>query len=358
MSRIQFAVVGSGWRAEFYLRICQNCPEHFQMPALVVRNAEKGLAVERRWGVRTFRTLDALLDAVSPAFVVTSVPWAANPGVLQQLAERRMPALSETPPAADLRSMQELYQSLNKLHARVQVAEQVHLRPHHAAQLALAASGRLGSISQAQLSVAHGYHGISLMRKFLKTFDQPARISASQFVSPIVKGAGREGPPAKAELKQSTQQFYKFDYGDRLGLIDFSDDQYFGWIRGERLLVRGELGEIVNSQITYLKDYRTPIRLKLERHSAGVDGDLQGNCLQGIQAGVEWVFKNPFAPAPMMDDEIAIAMCLLKMDEYLRTGREFYPLAEACQDHYLNLVAQQALASGEPLNSERQVWSS
>lgn len=118
------------------------------------------------------------------------------------------------------------------------------------------------------------------------------------------------------------------------------------------MLIRGERGEIVNDTVYYLKDFHTPIALDLRRDTTGANGNLEGFYLRGIQAGGEWLYTNPFAPAPLSDDEIAIATCLVRMDEYVRTSREFYPLAEACQDHYLNLLCQQAVREGRDLQAE------
>ena len=357
MDKIKFGIVGAGWRTEFFLRIVQNCPERFGVTGVVVRNPEKAATFAKRWGVPVFATLEAMLEKSAPSFVVSSVPWDVNPGVLVALSERGVPALSETPPAPNLDGMLALWEKIQRLKGRVQVAEQVHLRPHHVAQLAIAASGKLGTISQAQVSVAHGYHGISLMRKFLGITFEPARVHATEFKSPLITGAGRGGPPEKEGVKTSTQHFIRFDFGDKLGLMDFTGDQYFAWIRDERLLVRGERGELSGRSVAYLKDFRTPIRFDFVRHTTGIDGDLQGNHLQGIQAGEEWVYRNAFAPASLMDDEIAIATALVKMDEYVRAGREFYPLAEGMQDHYLNIVAQKSLATGATETASAQPWS-
>jgi hypothetical protein len=45
------------------------------------------------------------------------------------------------------------------------------------------------------------------------------------------------------------------------------------------------------------------------------------------------------------------------MDEYVRTGREFYSLAEACQDHYLSLVCQRAVSERREMHAEPQEWT-
>ena len=152
---INFAVIGAGWRALFYLRIAQALPERFTIDGMVVRDPGKGQELEAAWGVRTYRTLTDLLQAATPQFVVTSVSWDANLPLLQELAQRGVPALAETPPARDVERLREAW-LLVEQGARIQVAEQYIYQPHHAARLAFVASGRLGRVSQAQVSVCHG----------------------------------------------------------------------------------------------------------------------------------------------------------------------------------------------------------
>ena len=357
VKRIAFGIIGGGWRAEFFLRIAHACPGRFSVTGMVVRDAGKGEAMEARWGLPTFCTADQMLDRTSPSFVVTCVPRAANADILVALAKRGMPALSETPPAADHEGLCGLYEAICALDGRVQVAEQYHLQPMHQARLGVAASGRLGSISQAQVSIAHGYHGISLMRRFLGVAYEEATIHAFAFSSPVVAGPGRSGPPDREVIRASKQELIRFDYGDRLGWFDFCGDQYHSWVRRNRLLVRGERGEMDMHGAAYLKDYLTPIQGRFVRHVAGADGNLEGLYLKGVQFGEEWLYRNPFAPAPLTDDEIAVAECLVGMDRYLETGQAFYSLAEACQDHYLSLMAAKAAEIGEAVRTSRQPWA-
>ena len=69
-----FGLVGSGWRAEFFLRIAAALPEQFRVTGIVVRDATKGRVWEARWNLPTYRALDDLLRATTPAFIVLSVP--------------------------------------------------------------------------------------------------------------------------------------------------------------------------------------------------------------------------------------------------------------------------------------------
>ncbi len=353
---ILFGMVGRGWRSLFYLRIARELPERFQVGGMVVRNAVRGQEIETTWGVRTYRTLDELLRASNMRFLVVSVPWNATPSILLTCAERGMPVLAETPPAPDLASLVALYERLPS-EAKIQVAEQYHLQPLHAARLAVVQSGKLGTVTQAQVSVAHGYHGISLIRKLLGSTFEPALITASSFISPLIAGPDRHGPPAEEQSKPSKQVIAHLDFAGKLGIYDFCDDQYFSWVRSPRILVRGERGEINNTQVRYLADFRTPISFEFVRQNAGEDGNLEGYYHKGILAGNEWVYKNPFAPGHLSDDEIAIASCLVKMDQYIAGGPDFYSLAEASQDHYVNLMIEHALTSSQTVNTTRQIWA-
>ncbi|MCW8133060.1 MAG: Gfo/Idh/MocA family oxidoreductase [Planctomycetota bacterium] len=352
-----FAIVGAGWRSEFFLRIARALPERFACCGMVVRNEAKGQAVERAWDLPTFRTLDALLQKTAPRFVIVSVSWDSNPEVVKDLARRGVPSLCETPPAPDVPRLIELCEALDKLHAKAQYLEQVALRPHHQAQLAIARSGKLGRVTQAQVSVAHGYHGISVMRKFLGVCYEPCTIAGRTFTSPVIQGPGRDGPPKQETIKDSQQKLAFFDYGDRLGFFDFTGDQYFHSIRNERVLVRGERGEIVNRTVHYLKDHLTTVTQDLVRHETGRFGELSAPHLRGIQWGDDWVYRNPFAPAVLMDDEIAIAEMMAGMDAYIDEGQEFYGIPEGCQDHYLALTMDQAIKTGQPVQATRQPWA-
>lgn len=357
MSVTEFAIVGSGWRAEFYLRIAGALPDKFRVTGLLTRNAEKSRRLNGQWNVPGFTDMDSLLRT-NPQFVVTSVPWQINPTTIKVLADRDIPVLSETPPAPDIDGLTDLWTYCRQKGARVQVAEQYIFQPLHAARMAVVNSGKLGRVTQAQVSAAHGYHGISLMRRFLGIGCENVAITARSFSAPLTLGPGRDGPPAEEGIEQADQTLAWFDWKDRLGVFDFSGTQYFSWIRSPRVLIRGERGEIVNEEVRWLPDYRTPIQASLLRRDTGHGGNLEGYSHEGYLCGAEWVYRNPVAPARLSDDEIAIASCLEQMGAYARAeGPEFYSLAEASQDHYLAILLDRSAASGLPVSSERQIWA-
>ncbi len=352
---IHFGLVGAGWRAEFFLRIAVALPNRFRVTGLVRGRSSLAQHVGERFGVPVFESVRQMIDKTRPIFVVTSVPRDVNPALIKEAVALDTAVLSETPPAPDVQSLNALWRDVGG--APVQVAEQYHLQPHHAARLALVASGKLGRVSQAQVSVAHGYHGTSLMRRFLGLRFDDATVQSHHFESPLVEGPGRGGGPAHEAIRTSAQDITIFDFGDRLGVVDFTGDQYFSWIRGQRLLVRGDRGEIIDLTASYLHDFQTPLHLTFLRHEGGANGNLEGKYLKGIQVGEAWVYENPLAPATLSDDEIAVGTCLLKMAGYVERGAPFYPLADACQDTYLALVAAQALQQPGPLKTTPQSWA-
>jgi hypothetical protein len=352
---IKFAIVGSGWRAEFFLRIAEALPELFRVTDVVARNPDKAEAIARRWGVVVHPDVDSLPDH-GYDFAVVSVSRPAAPGILLSLTERGVPVLCETPPAPDLDALAKLHNALPR-NAKVQVAEQYLFQPFHAARLQIAHSGKLGTVTQAQISAAHDYHGISLIRHFLNVGFEEAEVQSSSFVSPIIKSPGRAGPPDREELVSSEQIIAQLHYEGKLGVYDFTGDQYFSWIRTPRVLVRGERGEINNLQVSRLLDYHTPVETELKRTHAGHAGNLEGFYLKGIHLGEEEVYRNPFIPGRLSDDEIAIATCLNKMGNYVQGGPAFYSLAEASQDFYLGLLVRESARSGRPVRAVKQVWA-
>ena len=354
MTASRFAIVGGGWRAAFYLRAAAAVPDRFGVTGLFTRDATKRAALGSAFAVATPSTLDDLL-ATGPDFVVVATPWPVTADLLRELTGRGIAALAETPPAPDIDGLRALAPLATT--GRIQVAEQYQYQPLHAARLAVARSGRLGRISQARVSAAHGYHGVDLIRRLLDLDREPLTVTAHRFVSPIVASPDRSGPPADERIVESDQVLAFLDAGDRLGVYDFSPDQYFSWIRASRVLVRGDRGELNGKSVRTLLDHRTPAVGELIRHDTGHDGNLEGYFHRGITLGDEWVYRNPFAPARLSDDEIAVATCLARMGEWLDGGPDVCSLADAAQDHYLGLCIEDAARTGKPVRTPGHIWA-
>jgi predicted dehydrogenase len=358
MKPYQFAVVGAGWRTEFFLRIVHSLPERLELLGVVVRDPEKGRVLEERWGCRTYRTPEALLEAAQPEFWVSSVSYAANFEVNVALLRTGLPILSETPPAATLEQMRELWGAARQEGGRIQVAEQFHRQPLHAARIAAIRAGMLGPVHKTYVSVCHGYHGTSLIRHFLGMEFEEARIVGAGWPDRVLDPGGRDGPPMNPEVKEVAQQMALLDFGNgRQAVFDFVGVQYFSPIRTQRVAIRGERGEVVDHTLYTYNEAGEPVSLPFQRQVAGANGNLEGFYLKGIQLGGEWIYRNPTAPARLADEEIAIAGMLEGMGEYVRGGPEVYSLSHAMQDHYLGLLIRQACETGEPVTARREAWA-
>jgi predicted dehydrogenase len=354
--KITFAIIGSGWRAECFIETASLLPDNFEVCGVVSRSEVKREYIKIKWGINTYKNIDELLNYNKCDFVLISVPKESACSLIKELSSKNIPLLAETPPAKDLNDLVEMNSSIG-LNAKIQIAEQYHLYPMHSARLSVINSNILGKVAYTHVSVSHGYHGVSLIRKILDIGFENSVISAKLFKFPGIEGPGRNGLPDNENTVINDHIIAVLDFDGKIGLFDFEKNQHRSWIRTNRVLLRGERGEINNDVIKYLKDFRTPIELNLNRINTGENENFEGFFLKGITFGDDWIYKNPFIPARLSDDEIAMATVLKKMYEYVNGGESFYSLAEASQDQYLSLMIDKSIALEKALSTETQCWS-
>ena len=99
-------------------------------------------------------------------------------------------------------------------------------------------------------------------------------------------------------------------------------------------MIRGTNGEITNNICTYLKD-GIPHSFEIKRNYFGAEESLDGFSLHNITGNGKALYSNPFKNARLSDEEIAIATCLLKMNNYLKSGVDFYTPNDAFTDYSL-----------------------
>jgi predicted dehydrogenase len=349
-----FGIIGGGWRSEFFLKAAQELPDRFHVSLVLERTDARGTFLAQKYGVRIIKKMEEI-DS-KPDFLVLSLSGQVMPDFIEQAVNAGHYVLSETFPAASIPAITELYKRI-KDKKRVQFAEEYWQRPLHAAQLGVLRSGVLGTVSQAQVSIGHGYHGISLIRRFLGVTFENCRISGKVFHNPIVRGPGRKGYPENREIIPDDQRFVLFDFDKKWGLLDFTNEQYFSPIRSSRILLRGEQGEIANSDVRYFIDHKTPMEYSLRRIASGIEGGLNAPHVIGYSGGGQWYYRNPYEGARLNDDELAVAGILEGMGAYVHGGDPIYSLEEGLQDQYLQALAYQASDSEQPLESATQIWA-
>ncbi len=341
MNPARYAVIGRGWRAKFFVRLARLMPERFCVTGNVTRAAD----------------LAELVRVGRPEFVVTAVPWAANPGYVEELVGRGVAVLSETPPAPDLAGLRALWSRVGAS-GLVQVAEQYLLLPGHAARLSLVSGGIIGTPTSAQLSSTHGYHAVSVLRGMLAVGFADAMVQARAFTAPLADPLTRDGWRGAETVRDAATTIATLDFGTATGLYDFTDNQWWNPLRARRIVVRGSHGELVDDRVVRLADPRSPVESVLLRRQTGRDLNLEGADLDHISFDGEVVYRNPFAGARLSDEDIAIATMLERTVRWRRgEGPAPYPLAEACQDHLIALAIEESAATGEAVTTGREGWA-
>jgi predicted dehydrogenase len=355
---VRLAIVGSGWRAEFFARLARLLPEHFTLVGFAVRQPDKVQVVAAQWGVPAVLTIDELVHTLRPELVVTAVPWSANEAVVTALVAAGAKVLSETPPAPDLAGLRRLWSAVGATQ-RVQVAEQYLLMPGHAARREIVSRGAIGTVSSVQVSSTHGYHAVSMLRGLLGAGFDPVTVQARRFVADLVDPLTRAGWTDDATPKPAGTVLATLDFGGGLsGLYDFTDNQWHNQLRLRRIVVRGSLGEIADDTVVHLAAPRSIVRSQLTRAQLGHDLNLDGHDTEHLLFEGQVVWRNPFVGLRLMDEEIAIATLMVAAARWVRDeGPPPYPLAQACQDHAIALAIDAAVASGQLVTTAREAWA-
>ena len=352
-----FGIIGSGWRSEFFLRIARSAPDRFRVAGVVTRSAERGAALTAEWGVPTFRSTAELVRAEAPDFVIASVPWAVMPDAVREVVGLGARVLAETPPAPDLPGLRALWADVGGS-GLVQVAEQYLLMPGHAARLAVVQEGVIGAPTSVQVCSTHLYHAVSMIRGLLGVGFEPAVVSARSFTAPLADPLTPDGWTGDSTSQDIATTLATLDFGGRMGLYDFTDNQWWNPLRTRRIVVRGSNGELVDDHVVRLVDPTTPVESQLVSRRTGIDLNLEGSDLDHISFDGRVVYRNPFQGLRLSEDDIGVASLLERTGAWARDeGPEPYPLADGLQDHLISVAIGESLATGRDVTTTTEAWA-
>ena len=352
MDKIRYGLIGAGWRAAFFMRAARLMPDRFELCGVLCRSEERAREVAQQHEVRTFASLDALLDA-RPEFVVSCVSKAEMPKMTRMLLERGMPVLAETPLATDVDGLETLYAAWRQTGTPLQLAEQYFLWPTHQARRALIDRGLLGDVHHCALSDVHDYHAVSLFRHYLGEESGPVRVRANRMDFPVTATDSRAGLITTGEAGQESRVLAQLRYGDgRAALYDFSGLQYHSTIRTRHVRICGTRGEIFDDEVRYLTQDHRPRMSRLEVRRDGITGTICAVDFEG-----ERLYESPFpADIPMTEDEIAVFDVLTRMGRMVRGGEPFYPVRHAFRDGYLSALMHAAADGDTEVISRTMPW--
>ncbi|MCL1899267.1 MAG: Gfo/Idh/MocA family oxidoreductase [Promicromonosporaceae bacterium] len=353
---IRFAVIGTGWRSQFHLRVAAADPALLQAVAVMAIGQGEADKIHALYGVPAVTTLDELL-AFQPEFVIAAVSWPAMPGMLTELAARGVRVLGETPPAPDLDGLRQLWAVIPDP-SLVQVAEQYVLMPGHAARLALLADGVLGQPQSVEIASTHLYHATSLMRAYLGVDMEDAVVSGRSFDTQMVLPLGFDGWNQAPVPEVQTSTYATLDFGQgRVGVYNFMNMQWWNPLLSRRIVVRGTLGELVDDE-TITWDGHDPITSRIEYRRTGVDMNLEGNEVIHASYNGKVLWRNAWQGTRLSEDDVAVADHLVATGAWARgEAAGPYSLAQACQDHALGLAIEESARTGQDVTVAGEAWA-
>jgi len=352
---LSFVIVGSGWRSEFYVRIAKQYPEQFELKYMLCRTTEKADKMAAKYDIPTTTSEEACV-AAKPNFVVVAVNYDGLFETTKKWAQKGFPVLCETPAATSVENLKEVW-SMVQSGAKIQIAEQYHRYPIIAAGLKAVAEDKLGDPYAVHLSMAHDYHGISMIRRMLQPHE-PMKLkleymSGVQYKFPVTETDSRFGVITDGSVKDFPRTVITLQFeGNKVAFYDFSGVQYHSFIRSRHVNVQGRDGEWNDTMLRYLGEDGMPVAEQLMEwlNPKYACLDTEQLCRQSDEWKAAVVMDNA-------QDEYAIASMMFDMREYIAGGAEVYPIAEALEDAYLLLLMREAVKQpGCKILPERMPW--
>ncbi len=365
MRKMRFLVVGSGWRSLYYVRIAKALPERFELCAVLCRTDEKAEKIRAAHGVYATASVEECRK-MQPDFVAVAVNKAAIAEVSCTWMSYGFTVLCETPAALDIDTLHRLWE-LHDEGKKLLVAEQYTRYPVYGAMLKALYGVPEFSIGQpynAVVSLAHDYHGASLIRAFLKTGMQPFTVRGRTYSYPTMETLNRyeRFTDGRIQDKNRTRATFEFEDG-KAAFYDFNSEQYRSPIRHNYIHVQGVRGELQNRDLYYMDACNIPQHEQIEVMSHTVTtSDENPNLHQveevlGITCGGRLMYAPPFGTCGLSEDETAVALAMEDAFAYANGIKEpDYPLCEALQDAYMAILMQEACKTGQTVSSEPQPW--
>ena len=337
----------------FYGRIARTYPELFEMKYMLCRSQEKADRIRTQTGFSVTTSKEAC-EACRPDFVVVAVNKANIADVAEEWALRGHAVLTETPAGASLEQLERIWELRERCGCRIQVAEQYFHYPSLSVGMKYIERGDIGEPFSLYISAAHDYHGASIMRKYLSVGQEAFAVAAKRFRFPLTETDSREGAvtDGRTTLRERDIALFEFASG-KIGLYDFSGEQYHSFIRSRHIIVRGRDGEL-SDQVLYRLDDRHYPRTKILLPEL----EPRYRVLETKRIRDYVRMWKPELSLDEIEDEYAIACMLYDMGDYIASGKEIYPLRDALQDAYMWLVLQEAVQKpGKQMYARKMPWN-
>ena len=341
MKALSFVIVGSGWRSLFFARIAKKYPEQFTLKYMLCRSQEKADKMAAEYDIPTTTSVEACIEA-APDFVIVAVNKDSLYDETAKWAGYGFPVLCETPAAVSVENLKKVWELVQN-GAKIQIAEQYHRYPIMAAGLKAIKDGLLADPYAVHLSMAHDYHGFSLIRRMLAPHDPMSLkleyMQGQKYSFPVRETDSRYGAITDGSVGEKGRVLLTLQFeGNKVAFYDFSGVQYHSYIRARHVNVQGQDGEWNDTMVRFVDKDHMPQAMQLTSWL-----DPKYACLDTDELRRQNAQWNPFVIMDNEQDEYAIASMMYDMREYIAGGEEVYSIAESLEDAYLLILMQEAL---------------
>ncbi len=316
---IKFVLCGTGWRAEFFVRIAKALPDLFAITAIYTRNEERAAEIKANRNIFATTELSKALSAEHD-FVVVASGKAGFLELLQQLEARGEKIVTETTFSSLSDSDLDIASKINGY-----TLEQYWNTPLYSS--IWKAISKIGKVDCVYLSALHNHHAASICRRIFPSRCIEHRKLFEDTFS-CIKSGSRFGMVRTGEEEQYTRKInlLKMECGGTF-INDFSSNQYHSYTIPSRIEIRGEKGVVTERGVSYINEEGYPINLYFDFHSDS--GQMnQTLALSYVTLGSDIVFENRFYPLNFNSDEIAIASILID----IVNGKFDYTIADGVED--------------------------
>lgn len=309
-----FVLIGTGWRANFYLRVANTFPSIFNIASIYTRDACRVGLFEN-----CTTDLDNALSFEHDAVIVAS----GKDGFLdmvQNLSRRGEVILTET--SFSSLSEQEL-EEVSCLDCFVM--EQYPFVPLYSS--ILSSIDLVGCVDSVYLSGLHNHHAAAICRKiFGDSHVVDSRILLDREYDVGITGS-RYGYVRKSGHEKVRRTIKSVELSNGLFINDFTSGQYHNKLMPSRIEIRAERGTITERGVSYVNEAGRYIEMPFMFHRDSENLN-QGPTLSHVTLGGNVIYENEFYPSSLSDDEIAIAKMLMLFSD----GKLEYRTIDGIQD--------------------------